>query len=188
MGTEEKITITRANGEAYFRFIPLIAGAPLDRFDCRIPEYTEYLREDALRSQTDHVAKTWLLCETECREIAAYMSLVADGVRLSVEEKELHHLDYPFKTIPAMKVAKLAVSDAARQRYRGIGTYMLYQAMQIAWACNDAYFAARFLTVDADVEHDEGVLAFYTKTGFAPNAELTNKKRKTISMRLDLYR
>ncbi|MDR1787967.1 MAG: GNAT family N-acetyltransferase [Treponema sp.] len=109
-------------------------------------------------------------------------------MRLSVAEKELHHLDYPFKTLPAMKVAKLAVDEAARQKYRGVGTYMLHQAAQIAWACNDAYFAARFLPVDADVEHDEGVLAFYEKNGFAPNAELTNRKRKTISMRLDLYR
>jgi ribosomal protein S18 acetylase RimI-like enzyme len=116
------------------------------------------------------------------------MALVADGVRLSVEEKELHRLDYPFKTLPAMKVAKLAVSDAARQKYRGIGSYMLYQAAQIAWDCNDAFFAARFLTVDADTEHDQGVLAFYEKNGFAPNAELTNKKRKTISMRMDLYK
>jgi ribosomal protein S18 acetylase RimI-like enzyme len=186
MGTE-KIALTWANGEAYFCFIPLTAGAPIGRFECRIPEYAEFLREDAFRAQADHVAKTWLLSEEGGGAIVAYMSLVADGVRLSVEEKELHRLDYPFKTLPAMKVAKLAVDEAARQKYRGIGTYMLGQARKIARACNDAYFAARFLTVDADVEHDDGVLAFYEKNGFAPNAELTNKKRKTISMRLDLY-
>ncbi|MDR1788731.1 MAG: hypothetical protein LBR16_09850 [Treponema sp.] len=102
------------------------------------------------RSQADHVAKTWLLSEEDSGDIVAYMSLVADGVRLSVAEKELQHLDYPFKTLPAMKVAKLAVSEAARQKHRGIGTYMLYQAGRIARACNAAYFASRFLTVDAD--------------------------------------
>jgi hypothetical protein len=32
-----------------------------------------------------------------------------------------------------------------------------------------------------------GILKFYEKTGFIMNAELYNKKRKTISMRLDLY-
>jgi GNAT superfamily N-acetyltransferase len=188
VGEKGQISITQENVERYFRLDPLDADAPIGRFECRIAEYAEYLKEDALRSQADHVAKTWLLWEEDGEEIAAYMSLVADGVRLSVEEKELHRLDYPFKTLPAMKVAKLAVSDAARQRYKGIGSVMLWKAAQIARACNDAYFAARFLTVDADIEHDDGVLAFYTKNGFEPNAELTNKKRKTISMRMDLYR
>jgi hypothetical protein len=42
-------------------------------------------------------------------------------------------------------------------------------------------------TVDADIEHNEGVLAFYEKNGFIPNAELYNKNRKTISMRKDIY-
>jgi hypothetical protein len=37
------------------------------------------------------------------------------------------------------------------------------------------------------IEHDEGVLAFYEKNGFIPNAELYNKNRKTISMRKDIW-
>jgi hypothetical protein len=52
---------------------------------------------------------------------------------------------------------------------------------------NEDYCAARFLTVDADIEHDGGVLAFYQKNGFIRNAELFNKDRKTISMRKDIY-
>ena len=64
---------------------------------------------------------------------------------------------------------------------------MIDSAMGIATDCNDDYCAARFLTVDADIEHDEGVLAFYQKNGFIPNAELWNKNRKTISMRKDIY-
>jgi hypothetical protein len=150
MGENGRITVTESNSERFFSLVQLDAEAPVGNFKCSIPEYAEYLAEDALRSQADHVAKTWLLWETECRAIAAYMSLVADGVRLSVAEKELHHLDYPFKTIPAMKVAKLAVSEQARKKYKGLGSLMLYKASQIAWDCNDAYFAARFLTVDAD--------------------------------------
>ena len=64
---------------------------------------------------------------------------------------------------------------------------MIVSAKRFAWDCNSRYCAARFLTVDADVEHDSGVLAFYEKNGFAPNAELSNRNRKTISMRKDLY-
>jgi len=37
------------------------------------------------------------------------MSLIMDSIKLSFTEKELHNLDYPFKTIPSMKIAKLAV-------------------------------------------------------------------------------
>jgi hypothetical protein len=64
---------------------------------------------------------------------------------------------------------------------------MIGAAMWKALSCNDDYCAARFLTVDADIEHDKGVLAFYEKNGFVPNSELFNKNRKTVSMRKDVY-
>jgi len=86
-----------------------------------------------------------------------------------------------------MKIAKLAVDSNFSKKYKGIGTFMIDSAERIAWACNNQYCAARFLTVDADIEHDDGVLAFYNKNGFIPNAELYNKNRKTISMRRDIY-
>jgi hypothetical protein len=34
--------------------------------------------------------------------------------------------------------------------------------MLFAQECNERYFACRFLTVDADIEHNESVLAFYS--------------------------
>ena len=86
-----------------------------------------------------------------------------------------------------MKIAKLAVDAASAARYKGIGSFMINAAMGKAINCNEDYCAARFLTVDADTEHDKGVLTFYEKNGFIPNAELNNKNRKTISMRKDLY-
>ncbi|GHT63917.1 N-acetyltransferase [Spirochaetia bacterium] len=181
------VGITEDNGDAYFIIERLAAGTPVWAFECRIGEYTDYLRENALHAQADHVAQTWLLRERESCGIAGYMSLIADAVKLSTAEKELHKLDYPFKTIPSLKIGKLAVAEVFRQKYRGVGTYLIYLAGHIARNSINPYCAARFLTVDADVEHDEGVLAFYQKNGFAPNAELTGKYRKTISMRLDLY-
>ena len=115
------------------------------------------------------------------------MSLIADAIKLSVSEKELHNLNYPFKTLPAIKIAKLAVSKPAQDKYKSLGSYMINKASAFARICNRQLLAARFLTVDADIEHDEGVLAFYQKNGFIPNAELYNKNRKTISMRKDIY-
>jgi hypothetical protein len=115
------IVIAKENAGKYFRLEQLAENAPVGAFECRIAEYTDYLREEALRAQADHVAQTWLLVELETGGIAAYMSLIADAVKLSADEKELYKLNYPFKTIPAMKIAKLAVAESFRQKYKGLG-------------------------------------------------------------------
>ncbi|GHV80572.1 hypothetical protein AGMMS49944_23630 [Spirochaetia bacterium] len=132
------------------------------------------------------MALTWLFAERSTGNIAAYMSLIADAIKLSTTEKELHNLDYPFKTIPAMKIAKLAVSGPYQEKYSGIGSLMIELSAHIAEACNDQYFACRFITVDADIEHNWSVIEFYRKNGFIPNDEMNNKKRKVISMRKDI--
>jgi ribosomal protein S18 acetylase RimI-like enzyme len=159
----------------------------LDSFFCPIAEYNEYLLNESLRSQRDHMALSWLFRERSTGAIAAYMSLIADAIKLSVSEKELHSLDYPFKTIPAMKIAKLAVSASFQEKYKGIGSLMIEMAAHIATACNTQYFACRFITVDADIEHNESVIEFYHKNGFIPNVEMGNKRSKTISMRKDIW-
>ena len=158
----------------------------LDSFFCHIAEYSDYLFNEASRSQKDQMALTWLLRERSTGAIAAYMSLIADAIKLTATEKELHQLDYPFKTVPAMKIAKLAVSTPFQERYRGIGSLMVEMAIQIAESCNEQHFACRFITVDADIEHNETVINFYLKNGFTPNEETSGKRRKTISMRRDI--
>jgi ribosomal protein S18 acetylase RimI-like enzyme len=114
------------------------------------------------------------------------MSLIADAIKLSTSEKELHNLDYPFKTLPAMKIAKLAVSSSFKEQYGGIGSHMIDFAVDIADSAYETHFACRFVTVDADIEHDPGVVVFYTKNGFIQNIEMNNKKSKTINMRKDI--
>ncbi|MDR2408603.1 MAG: GNAT family N-acetyltransferase, partial [Bacteroidales bacterium] len=156
-------------GSTSFKLEQLDTDAPINVFSCSVEEYDEYLQKDAMRSQSDHVALTWLLRERSTGKIAAYMSLIADAIKLSVSEKELHDLNYPFKTIPAMKIAKLAVSKEFNNKYKGIGSFMIDSARTIARKCNDHYCACRFLTVDADIEHNEGVRVFYEKNGFIPN-------------------
>ena len=183
----QRIKITPKNVEDYFYLEKLSSEKTLGIFMCLINEYNDYLFLDAIRSLKDHIAKTWLLCDKVTGKIAAYMSLIMDAIKLSATEKELHNLEYPFRTIPAMKIAKLAVDHGFSKKYKGIGSFLVNAAMGIATDCNDEYCAASFLTVDADIEHDTGVLAFYEKNGFIPNAELYNKNRKTVSMRKDIY-
>jgi len=83
----------------------------LDSFHCNIEEYNEYLFNEAARSQEDQMALTWLLRERSSGTIAAYMSLIADAIKLTATEKELHMLSYPFKTVPAMSNTLPAVSS-----------------------------------------------------------------------------
>jgi len=182
-----RIAIDYHNGNILFYFEQLAHGSVLDSFSCSISEYNDYLFKDALRSQNDHIALTWLLRERTTGIIAAYMSLIADAIKLSITEKEIHALNYPFRTIPAMKIAKLAVSNEVQDKYKGLGTYMVNKALALARICNRQLFACRFLTVDADVEHNESVIEFYKKNGFVPNTEMNNKRTKTISMRKDIY-
>jgi hypothetical protein len=184
----DPIRITSANASKYFYLEPLTPEKEIMNFECSVEEYNEYIFEDAPISWQDHIAKTWLLRELETDSLAAYMSLIADAIKLSFTEKELHNLNYPFKTIPAMKIAKLAVDSVCAGRYKGLGSFMIQTAKRMALGCNNDYCACRFLTVDADIEHDEGVRIFYDKNGFLLNGELYNKNRKTISMRKDLYR
>jgi len=183
----KKIILSHENVEKYFYIKLLSQNIPLHDFNCSVNEYNDYLTDDALRSMKDHIALTWLLIDIADGKIVSYMSLIMDSIKLSFTEKELHNLNYPFRTIPAMKIAKLAVDNTYLKKFKGIGTFMIESAERFALACNNEYCAARFLTVDADVEHDEGVLAFYQKNGFISNAELFNKNRKTISMRKDIY-
>jgi hypothetical protein len=84
----------------------LSSSADLAGFTCPITEYNEWLTQDALHSQDDLIATTYLLRESSTGAIAAYMALVADAIKLSFAEKAFHNLKYPFKTIPAMKIAK----------------------------------------------------------------------------------
>jgi len=170
----------------FFSLEQLTGKTCLDSFFCPIEEYNDYLSHEAFRSQNDQMALTWLLFERSTGAVAAYMSLIADAIKLSATEKELHNLDYPFKTVPAMKIAKLAVSAPFQEKYRGIGSLMIEMAIEIAAACNEQFFACRFITVDADIEHNASVLNFYLKNGFIPNEETNNKRRKTISMRRDV--
>jgi ribosomal protein S18 acetylase RimI-like enzyme len=181
-----RISVDERNGPLIFSTDRLVTPVDLESFACSIPEYSEWLVRDALRSQDDLIAATYLLREYSTGAIAAYMALVADAIKLSFAEKELHNLKYPFKTIPAMKVAKLAVSEPFREKYQGIGSYMIAVALSIADSSNENHFSCRFITVDADIEHDEGVIDFYTKNGFVPNAEMNSKNRKTLNMRKDI--
>ena len=132
------VSITLESGRKLFDIEILNGNIPVSHFDCHINEYNDYLTKEALRSQNDHIALTWLLREKSSKGIAAYMSLIADAIKLSVNEKQRHNLNYPFKTVPAMKIAKLAVSAKYKERYKGLGSFMI--ATAVMYCCHNSSY------------------------------------------------
>jgi hypothetical protein len=175
------------DGDVYFYQERLACADLLAGFDCGVEEYNKYLIEDACRYQDEHLALTWLLRERETDILAAYMSIISDAVKLSLAEKAWHSLNCPFKTLPAVKLAKLAVNLVTREKYERIGSFMIHNALRIA-RFSGSYSACRFLTVDADIEHNNSVVEFYLKNGFCLNEEMNKKSSKTISMRRDIWK
>lgn len=159
-------------------------------FDSHIAEYNEFLKI-AQKFYDLNISKTFLLFHRETDELLAYMTLSADSIKLTNEEKELHDISkVPYASIPALKVGKLAVNKelADEVKRKGYGSFMLEMARAFAFSMNELGIACRFITVDADIEYEPDTPWFYEKNGFSEN--LSNKRRNakyTISMRKDIF-
>jgi len=160
----------------------------IESFCCKIDEYNQFLKTDSKSYEDLHISNTWLLVEKTTKSIVAYMSIISDAIRLSDSEKSECGIELiPFCTIPATKLAKLAVDTHFKEKNKGIGSLMVELAVSLALCCNE-YQSSRFLTVDADIEHDPGLIDFYKKNHFVLNEKMNARKMpKTISMRRDLY-
>ena len=170
-----------------FSLVSLTEGYRINDFKCHISEYEEFLKTQALEFQDLNISRTYLLINKENADIAAYMALVADSIKLNVTER---HTYFPetvmFPNFPSMKIGKLAVDDSYKAAYKGIGSLMIELSRGIAQEINESV-ACKFITVDADIENDKNITAFYIKNNFVPNEELNKGKRRTISMRLNIF-
>lgn len=159
-------------------------------FDSHIEEYNNFLTI-AEKFYDLNVSKTFLVIHRETDELLAYMTLSADSIKLTSEEKELHDIGkVPYASIPAVKVGKLAVNKeiSAKAMRKGYGSFLLEMARAYAFSMNELGIACRFITVDADIEYNPKTPQFYVKNGFVEN--LSNKRRNakyTISMRKDIF-
>ena len=160
-------------------------------FDSHIEEYNDFLKI-AKKFYDLNISKTFVLMHRKTNELLAYMTLSADSIKLTSEEKEVHDIaKVPYASIPALKVGKLAVNKDLKNelsKRKGYGSFMLEMARAFAFNMNEIGIACRFLTVDADIEYDKDTPLFYYKNGFVEN--LSNKTRNakhTISMRKDIF-
>jgi len=174
--------------EKWLILLPIREVEDVSHFSNEYDEYNFFLKEEAKNYEKLSISRTHLLIDMQNGSILAYMSLVADSVQLTKSEKDIVELSLiPFTTFPAMKIGKLAVDSNAKQIYHGIGLLMIQLARGFTSNLNDNGIACRFLTIDADVEHNPNVTEFYIKNGFVPNERLSSKKRLTVSMRKDIF-
>jgi hypothetical protein len=184
------ILITPETYGNYFTIEKLNADHHIESFNCNnVSEYTLFLKQDALKHQENHISNTFVLIEIESQAIAAYISLIADAVTLQDEEKARLLLpDISFETLPALKIAKLAVAQELSNTYRRLGSLMIAFSRNIADQCNERFIACRVLTTDADIEYDKNIPLFYEKNGFtALHSKKYTKKTHTLPMWTDIY-
>ena len=96
-----------------------------------------------------NLTRVKLLLDRETGNIIAYMALLCDAIQLDTEEVQQMGWDIPFRTIPALKIGKLAVNQAYERHH--YGSFMLWLALGFAENLLHEGIACRFLTVDADV-------------------------------------
>ena len=99
-------------------------------FDSKIEEYNEFLKIAKLYSNLN-ISKTFLLVHKYTNELIAYMTLSADSIKLTTEEKDMHKIGkVPYASIAALKVGKLAVNKelSSIARRKGYGSFMLEMA------------------------------------------------------------
>ena len=158
-------------------------------FDSSIGEYNNFL--SVAKAYDDiNISKTFLLIHNRTKELLAYMTLSADSIKLTTEEKLSHNLSkVSYAVIPAVKIGKLAVNHEVSNKVKrkGYGSFMIEVARGIATETNELGVACRFLTVDADIEYNVDTPQFYRKNGFIENLSSKSRNPKhTISMRKDI--
>ncbi len=141
-------------------------------------EMNRFLQEEALDEQTNGLNNTFLFFQDQA--LIAFVSLCADAIRLSTEEQAVTGVSY--QTVPAIKVARLAV-DFRFQRL-GLGRKLLKFSIATALKISSNFCGVKFLTVDCYPHR----LSYYEQFGFVSN-EIHNQDRAShhpISMRLDI--
>lgn len=140
-------------------------------------EMESFLREEAWVEQEKGLNTTFLCMNEDKDQIIAYISLCNDSIRLDFEERD--ELNFSYTTIPALKIARLAVSSQFQGN--GMGKRLIQFAAGAGVKIRN-YSGLTFLTLDCYAHR----VSFYESIGFVKNAiqPITLPYDSPISMRL----
>jgi GNAT superfamily N-acetyltransferase len=166
-----------------FLLVDFSLGYRLRDFACEIEEYNQWIVNDAEEYIQRNISRVHLLVNRKNGDIAAYLALCTDS--FTIEERAKQKYNFPFSTLPALKIGKLAVDK--NYCNKGIGTYIIQLAIGMAdYTLKSA--GCRFITVDADIRYNLQTPEFYLRNGFVYNKHSIYLKRKeNRSMRYDLF-
>lgn len=158
-------------------------SSTLPAFSCGDDDLDEFLRDDAAHLQEAGVSQVYLAWYEA--ELVGYAAVLADAIQLKTNDvKRLRPLTYQDAQliIPAVKLGRLAVSTAFKDRYSRCGTCLVQLVVDLAQSVTEVV-GCRLLTVDAY----RASIGFYSKLGFASRKlDVEDSNRKTIPMWLDL--
>ncbi len=146
-------------------------------FQCREPDLTEFLIEDALDNQAARLSVTRIVSYEG--HVVGFFTLTNDCIiRKGISDEDGEEW-YPYPHYPALKIARLATHRDYEGR--GIGRAMLVKTVAIAMRLS-CYVGCRMITVDSKPDSE----GFYLKYGF--QRALMKKKKDTIPLYRDFYR
>lgn len=141
-------------------------------------DMNQFLSTEALVEQLAGLNTTTLLYLDD--SLAAYISLCADTITLADEEQE--ETKMPYATIPAIKVARLAIDKNFQKQ--GVGKFLLQYAIYRALEVRNNYCGVKFLTVDCFLHR----VSYYENFGFQINVIQADGRQEhhPLSLRLDI--
>lgn len=123
-------------------------------------EMENFLKEEAFEEQEKGLNTTHLFIDREIGKIAAYVSLCNDSIGLELKERDEMGLTYT--TVPALKIARLAVAN--EYQGKGMGKSLIQFSAYMGRKIKELSGLA-FLTLDC-YEHR---VSFYESVGFVRN-------------------
>ncbi|OPH47635.1 hypothetical protein BC351_10625 [Paenibacillus ferrarius] len=122
-------------------------------------EMNSFLVKEAYIEQESALNTTFLLYHN--RDLAGYISLCADSIKLQLKERDSDNI--PYETIPSLKVARLAISKDFQKK--GLGKLLLKYSIYKALLMRKDFCGIKFLTLDC-FQHR---LSYYEALGFKKN-------------------
>ena len=137
-------------------YIRLEKDEDIRGFSCSEPLLNAFLYEDASDDAENKYSVTHLVKYNN--EIVGFFTLVNDTINVDLLNDECYS-DYPYRKMPAVKIARLATDE--RYVHRGVGSLMLRQIF-IYVDVIASLSGCRVITVDAKKE----ALGFYRRYAF----------------------
>lgn len=149
--------------------------------DAQYTPLKTFFLNDAKRLDAEHLAKTFVLVDSEESRICGFATTVC--AQLSIQDYEMPEISagYRYRDYPGVKLARLAV-DCRYQR-RGLGSKLVDFVLGMTITNIQASAGCRLMFVDSK----QNSVSFYERLGFTAALPVNQgSSRPTLTMWLDL--